>query len=109
MSPHTCKRCPRTEQETGALQVPIKVLMAVFDLEGCSPLQPREKNIVLPGSRGAEGPAPFKPPIKALMAVIDLEGCSPLQPREKNIPQGSAAGQSTASLDNTLSKVTLIG
>jgi len=34
----------------------IKILLTVKDLEGCSPLQPRDENIVPIGVGGAEGP-----------------------------------------------------
>ena len=39
-----------------ALQISIKAPMVLPDPEGCSPLQPRERNIVLSGPAAPEGP-----------------------------------------------------
>jgi hypothetical protein len=45
-SPYRVPRLLGAAARTAALQVPIKTLIALIDLEGCSPLQPREQNIV---------------------------------------------------------------
>jgi len=59
----------RGAEGPGALQVPIKTLMAVIELEGCSPLQPGEAKKdqgwmthLVPGNKasGAEGPDAFQ-------------------------------------------------
>jgi len=44
----------------GALPVGIKTLIAVIDLEGCSPLQPREQNIVCIGFPAPRDRAPSR-------------------------------------------------
>jgi len=47
-----------------ALQISIKAPMVLPDPEGCSPLQPRERNIVPSGFGSAEGPGSLYVPIK---------------------------------------------
>ena len=57
------EHCPigfRGAKGPGALQVPMKTLIAVIDLEGCSPLQPREKNIAQSGSAAPRDRAPSR-------------------------------------------------
>jgi hypothetical protein len=55
---------PSAAPGTGRLQVPIKDWVAAIDLDGCSPLQPRERNIVPSGFGSAEGPGALYVPIK---------------------------------------------
>jgi hypothetical protein len=96
---------------------------AVIDLEGCSPLQPREQNIVPIGCGGAEGPAPSRGPYRsgglqslpaagaahcphrvrrrrgtgALQGPYRSGGCSPFQPQEMNIvPIGCGGAEGPA-------------
>ena len=73
-----------------ALQVSIKVPIALNDLEGCGPSQPRNpikahhwthallrQNRALIDQRGVEGPDALQVSIKVPLVLQDLEGCGP--------------------------------
>ena|SRR6516165_8373898 len=74
-----------------ALQVSIKVPIALNDLEGCGPSQPRNpikahhwthallrQNRALIDQRGVEGPDALQVSIKVPLVLHDLEGCGPI-------------------------------
>jgi hypothetical protein len=55
-----------------------KTSIAVIDLEGCSPLQPWEQNIVPTGSTAPRDRRAFQVWIKTSIAIIDFGGLQSL-------------------------------